>query len=254
MKKINSKVAASVLTAIFMTVVLVVQFESAANSPLRHQQLQYADRENENGAGEGYQSISADASNAVQNNQDIPSVDTQAQMPAVETTGAEPQAEGREVVMAVYISTASLDDVDIFVWEEISRLSPAFDLDVLWVSSNNSVALEADEIRNAIREGFGLIIINPVCAEDSGAAISEAYEAGLVIGIWVNDLIAEFRDYRHFFVPFVGNVSGLLTFPEGATDAGVQVDLTRMVLSTFRSARSVLEFGYVNPFLVAPMG
>lgn len=234
MKKSSSKVMVSILSAILMAVLLVALFESAANSPLMQYNLLQARRAYANYTSDDYQII-RDYS---------PQTNNQA------TDDDEASLTVREVVLTAYISPALPDSVDSFIWREFSRLSESFDLDIHPFSSNDDFRREANEVRNAVRNGFGVILINPSCPERIVPAIREAYESGLVIGTLINDLVPEAHDYRHFFIPFVGNVSELLTLPESAEEFSVQSDLSRMVLSMLRSTRSVLDLGYVNPNLV----
>lgn|GEM_PF-5082792 len=260
MKKTNRAILLSVICAFLLTITLVTLFESAANSPVMQHNLQpprhvYEVSDSTDNDSQGAQD---DESSAAESGQNLSEADNQASPdePASDDRGNDAPTEAalrlqeREVEPVLYISRTLFDDVDIYVWRELQRLSGSFDIVFFPLDDVRDAEWEAEEIRNAIIAGFSVILINPTYPESIAEAIREAYEAGVVVGTIGTDLPVETRGYRHFFIPFIGNSSGRLYFPESAEDARVQTDLNRMALNALRSMRSVLDFGYVNPSLV----
>ena len=260
MKKIDNKTIISVVTAVLMTAFVVILYQASFALPQMQFSVLSTDRNPwRMSSDDSLQIYDAEDDTSAENGAE-PENDFDSEADVYPDAISErleadvyPDAiSEREVVIVAFISPVVFDSVDIFIWRTFQHLSESFDMDIRPFNTNYDASREKSEIRNAIRDGFDVIIIHPSHPEDIIPALKEAHDAGLVIGTMIDDLPQEFYEYRHFFVPFAGNHSGLTDFPDSTENMSVQTDLMRMVLYTLRSTRSVLDHGYVIPHLVRP--
>ena len=249
MKKLERKLIIAVSVAVVMFIIPLILFETAANSTLMQHNLRDIEREPTNLTGRNIPNVRAESAQS----ETSPASAAESSVTnynLYDLVGETVQFPVREIVMTSIITPVVFDSVDIYVWREFQRMSNVFDIELRPINTNFNIRRELQDIRNAIRDDFEVILIHPSCSDSIIPAIRDAFEAGLIIGTFIDDISPEGHDYRHFFVPFEGTQSGLTEFPDNLDHPNVKADLTRMVLYTLRSIRSVLDHGFVNPNLV----
>jgi len=145
---------------------------------------------------------------------------------AADVTPAESRhpAEFGETSRAVFITQGLYNDSQAFSWKEFQRFCNeyGFEMAVFDIESNG-IQQEELAINHCIEQGYEVIFINPNDRQGIVPALMKAHEAGIIIGMFSQDLLPEDQQHRHFFAGVDYNRAGEIAgqalverFPNGA--------------------------------------
>jgi len=173
--------------------------------------------------------------------------------------GGQAERQPGDPARAMFVTQAMSNPSQAFSWSEFQRLKGEFNIEMIQVSGENEVAVEIAGIEQAIAEEYDVIFINPSNIEAVIPALTRAFEAGIIIGMFSSELPEEAQHIRHFFAGSDDFEGGKLAgefvsarFPDGANfvevggQAGHDAQIKRH--DGFRAgiAANIIELGSQN--------
>ena len=160
---------------------------------------------------------------------------------------------------AIFITQSLSNSTQAFSWSEFQRLMGDYNIDMTVITGEDQVENEIQGIEKAIEEEFDVIFCYPGDIEAVIPVLTQAKEAGIIIGMFYTDLPAEHQHIMDFFcgsdVFAGGQVAGGFVsqqFPEGANFVEVGGfagdDAVTQLYNGFRTgiANNIIELGSKN--------
>ncbi len=143
---------------------------------------------------------------------------------ATTTTTIAPATTASGAVKAVFINQDMVNASQAFAQQEFLKYDADYGLEVSVMDSKGDVKTEAELIASSVAQGVKVIFINPNDMQASAAALKQAKEAGVIIGLFSSDLSKENQAYRDFSCTVDDVEAGrqaaqafIKQFPDGAT-------------------------------------
>lgn len=129
-----------------------------------------------------------------------------------------------ELNKAIFVTQGLHKDHQAFSWREFQRFGDEYGFEMA-IFDIESLGITQEElvIRHCIEQGHEVIFVNPNDKQGIVPSLMEANEAGIIVGMFSQDLLPEDQQYRHFFVgvdyTMAGEIAGqafIDHFPNGA--------------------------------------
>jgi len=138
--------------------------------------------------------------------------------------GGSTYAEFGELDRAVFITQGLYDNSQAFSWKEFQRFCNEYGFEmVVFDIESMGVPREELAINHCVEQGYQIIFVNLNDKKGITEALMKANEAGVIIGMFSQDLLPEDQQYRHFFTGVDYNMAGEIAgqafvehFPNGA--------------------------------------
>ena len=101
---------------------------------------------------------------------------------------------------AAFVTQAMSNESQAFSWAEFQRLAPEFGFRMTMFARENEAAVEVAGIEQAIAMGYDAIFINPSSIESIIPAITQAQQAGIIVGMFSSQLPPQHHHLMNFFV------------------------------------------------------
>ncbi|PKM96347.1 MAG: hypothetical protein CVU84_01115 [Firmicutes bacterium HGW-Firmicutes-1] len=142
---------------------------------------------------------------------------------ATETDATDNVESTSELQKIAFIVADMANESQAFASKQFQQYAKDYNFDVVILDAKGDAQAETQAVKNAIAQGVKAIFVNPNDINAIIPALTEAKEAGIVVGMFSSDLPEGKTDARDFFVGVNDNMAGeasaqafLNKFPDGA--------------------------------------